>query len=173
MVEGAAHAVDEGVPLKERWLFPGRRRGEPLTTRQLSGLFHGAAIERCRTAALGDYVARCEVCSHTTIAYNSCRNRHLYGRRPPCKRNLTFLRCDRVRSCMRPIGAASLAAGHDVIRGSGPNQGGALFPRVALGGFSRSNGSTVSHPSFSPLQFETLHLHSSIPYFFIAEPFIF
>jgi hypothetical protein len=74
---------------------------------------------------------------------------------------------------MRPIGAASLAAGHDVIRGSGPNQGGALFPRVALGGFSRSNGSTVSHPSFSPLQFETLHLHSSIPYFFIAEPFIF
>jgi len=29
-----------------------------------------------------------------------------------------------------------MAAGHDVIRGSGPNQGGALFPRVALGGFS-------------------------------------
>src|SRR5271166_3327933 len=53
----------------------------------------------------------------------------MYGRRPPCKRNLTFLRCDRVRSCMRPIGAASLAAGHDVIRGSGPNQGGALSSR--------------------------------------------
>src|SRR5271157_5301348 len=69
----------------------------------------------------------------------------MYGRRPPCKGNLTFLRCDRVRSCMRPIGAASLAGGHDVIRGSGPNQGGALFIRVALGGFSRSNGSTVSH----------------------------
>jgi site-specific recombinase XerD len=34
---------DEGVPLKERWLFPGRRRGEPLTTRQLSRLFHEAA----------------------------------------------------------------------------------------------------------------------------------
>ena len=74
-----------------------------------------------------------------------CNRNRMYGRRPPCKRNLTFLRCDRVRSCMRPIGAASLAAGHDVIRGSGPNQGGALFPRVALGGFSRSNGSTVSH----------------------------
>ena len=34
---------DEGVPLKERWLFPGRRRSQPLTTRQLSRLFHEAA----------------------------------------------------------------------------------------------------------------------------------
>jgi hypothetical protein len=35
-----------------------------------------SAIERCRTAALGGHVARCEKCSHTIIAYNSCRNRH-------------------------------------------------------------------------------------------------
>ena len=35
-----------------------------------------AAIERCRTAALGGHVARCENCAHTVIAYNSCRNRH-------------------------------------------------------------------------------------------------
>jgi hypothetical protein len=35
-----------------------------------------SAIERCRTAALGGHVARCEKCSHTLIAYNSCRNRH-------------------------------------------------------------------------------------------------
>jgi hypothetical protein len=34
------------------------------------------AIESCRTAALGGHVARCEDCAHTTIAYNSCRNRH-------------------------------------------------------------------------------------------------
>jgi len=34
------------------------------------------AIERCRTAALGGHVERCENCSHTVIAYNSCRNRH-------------------------------------------------------------------------------------------------
>jgi Putative transposase/Transposase zinc-binding domain len=36
------------------------------------------AIERCRTAALGGHVARCEndACGHTVIAYNSCRNRH-------------------------------------------------------------------------------------------------
>jgi hypothetical protein len=35
-----------------------------------------SAIERCRTAALGGHVARCEKCSHTHISYNSCRNRH-------------------------------------------------------------------------------------------------
>ena len=35
-----------------------------------------SAIEGCRTAALGGHVARCEDCRHTTIAYNSCRNRH-------------------------------------------------------------------------------------------------
>src|SRR3974390_3751670 len=34
------------------------------------------AIERCRTAALGGHVARCEDCAHEVIAYNSCRNRH-------------------------------------------------------------------------------------------------
>ena len=35
-----------------------------------------SAIERCRTAALGGHVARCEECDHIQIAYNSCRNRH-------------------------------------------------------------------------------------------------
>jgi Putative transposase/Transposase zinc-binding domain len=35
-----------------------------------------SAIQSCRTAALGGHVVRCEDCSHTTIAYNSCRNRH-------------------------------------------------------------------------------------------------
>jgi len=35
-----------------------------------------SAIESCRTAALGGHVARCEKCTHTAIAYNSCRNRH-------------------------------------------------------------------------------------------------
>jgi hypothetical protein len=35
-----------------------------------------SAIERCRTAALGGHVARCEDGTYTTIAYNSCRNRH-------------------------------------------------------------------------------------------------
>lgn len=35
-----------------------------------------AAIELCRTAALGGHVESCEDCAHSRIAYNSCRNRH-------------------------------------------------------------------------------------------------
>ncbi len=34
---------DAGVPPEERWLFPGRRPGKPMTTRQLSRLFHETA----------------------------------------------------------------------------------------------------------------------------------
>ena len=35
-----------------------------------------SAIERCRTAALGGHIERCEQCAHLRISYNSCRNRH-------------------------------------------------------------------------------------------------
>jgi hypothetical protein len=35
-----------------------------------------AAIEQCRTAALGGHVEVCDDCGHRRIAYNSCRNRH-------------------------------------------------------------------------------------------------
>ena len=35
-----------------------------------------SAIETCRTAVLGGHVEGCEDCGHSTIAYNSCRNRH-------------------------------------------------------------------------------------------------
>ena len=34
---------DAGTPRQERWLFPGNRRGKPMTTRQLNRLFHQAA----------------------------------------------------------------------------------------------------------------------------------
>ena len=34
---------DAGMPLQERWLFPGIRAGKPMTTRQLNRLFHEAA----------------------------------------------------------------------------------------------------------------------------------
>jgi integrase/recombinase XerD len=34
---------DAGTPREERWLFPGNRRGKPMTTRQLNRLFHQAA----------------------------------------------------------------------------------------------------------------------------------
>jgi len=35
-----------------------------------------SAIERCRSAALGGHVLRCDDCARVQIAYNSCRNRH-------------------------------------------------------------------------------------------------
>ena len=35
-----------------------------------------SAIERCRSAALGGHIIRCDACERTDIAYNSCRNRH-------------------------------------------------------------------------------------------------
>jgi hypothetical protein len=37
-----------------------------------------SAIERCRTAALGGQVVRCEnvACGHTLLVFHSCRNRH-------------------------------------------------------------------------------------------------
>ena len=34
---------DSGVPVEERWLFPGTQAGKPLTTRQLNRLFHETA----------------------------------------------------------------------------------------------------------------------------------
>ena len=34
---------DAGTPAQERWLFPGRKPGKPMTTRQLNRLFHEAA----------------------------------------------------------------------------------------------------------------------------------
>ena len=35
-----------------------------------------AAIQNCRTSALGGHVEGCDDCGHLRIAYNSCRNRH-------------------------------------------------------------------------------------------------
>ena len=32
--------------------------------------------QRCRTAALGGHLERCDDCGHEQPAYNSCRNRH-------------------------------------------------------------------------------------------------
>jgi integrase/recombinase XerD len=34
---------DAGTPVADHWLFPGNRHGKPMTTRQLSRLFHEAA----------------------------------------------------------------------------------------------------------------------------------
>jgi hypothetical protein len=58
-----------------------RRHGDAFRAEQGDRLSHAqrrvmAAIEICRTAALGGHVERCEDCGETRVAYNSCRNRH-------------------------------------------------------------------------------------------------
>lgn len=35
-----------------------------------------SSIESCKTASLGGHIYKCDECGETTIAYNSCRNRH-------------------------------------------------------------------------------------------------
>jgi hypothetical protein len=40
-----------------------------------------AALEKCRTSALGGHVDECERCGHIEISYNSCRNRNC----PKCR----------------------------------------------------------------------------------------
>ncbi|MBU0486319.1 MAG: IS91 family transposase [Bacteroidetes bacterium] len=49
------------------------RTAHPLPLAQHKAL---RAIERCRTAALGGHVDRCDHCGYERISYNSCRNRH-------------------------------------------------------------------------------------------------
>src|SRR5260370_3305848 len=58
-----------------------RRHGDAFRAAQGNRLSHDqrkvmAAIEACRTPALGGHVERCEDCGETRIAYNSCRDRH-------------------------------------------------------------------------------------------------
>ncbi len=58
-----------------------RRHGEAFRVAQAGRLSSGqrrvmAAIETCRTAALGGHVEQCDDCGLVRIAYNSCRNRH-------------------------------------------------------------------------------------------------
>ena len=59
-----------------------------------------SAIERCRTAALGGHVARCEDCSHTVIAYNSCRNRHC----PKCQGTQALAWMEEREAELLPVG---------------------------------------------------------------------
>ena len=52
---------------------PAYRAAHPCSRQQLRVL---RAITRCRTAALGGHLERCDACSHERPSYNSCANRH-------------------------------------------------------------------------------------------------
>jgi site-specific recombinase XerD len=53
----ARRGFDAVTPIQERWLFPGRRPGTPMTTRQLSRLFHESWL-RLRGPRNGRYRCR-------------------------------------------------------------------------------------------------------------------
>ena len=59
-----------------------------------------AAIEACRTAALGGHVDGCEECGHIRIAYNSCRNRHC----PKCQGTAARLWLAEQEADLLPVG---------------------------------------------------------------------
>jgi integrase/recombinase XerD len=55
---------DRGVPVAERWLFPGRRKGLHLTPRQLNRLFHEAADTAGITKAVNLHALRHSFATH-------------------------------------------------------------------------------------------------------------
>jgi hypothetical protein len=77
----------------------------------------------------------------------------MYGRRPRCKRNRTIAKrsgavmytaCHRLEDCLCRD-AAGMAAGPDVIRGSGPKQKHAFKYRVTHHGFSGRPRKLTAH----------------------------
>jgi predicted Zn-ribbon and HTH transcriptional regulator len=60
----------------------------------LSQLKVMAAIEACRTEALGGHVAACAKCGHHHIAYNSCKNRHCPKCQGPAARDWMAARAE-------------------------------------------------------------------------------
>src|SRR5215831_15690143 len=66
---------DADVPVGERWLFPGRRQGQHLTTRQLSRLFH-------ESAAAAGITKRVSLHSLRILCHRAARGRHRYSLHP-------------------------------------------------------------------------------------------
>jgi Transposase zinc-binding domain len=58
------------------------------------------AVERCRIAALGGHIERCDSCSFERPAYNSCRNRHC----PKCQSLAKVKWLDKQKSELLPVG---------------------------------------------------------------------
>src|SRR5262245_54827064 len=55
---------DAQIPPQERWLFPGRAAGKPMTTRQLSRLFHEAAAAAGITKSVTLHALRHSFATH-------------------------------------------------------------------------------------------------------------
>ncbi len=70
--------------------------GQSLSSQQHQAL---RAIGRCRTAALGGHLGRCDDCGHQQIQYNSCRNRHC----PKCQAMARAAWLDKRESELLPV----------------------------------------------------------------------
>ena len=99
----AAHqrpaAARGGVELADIFRAYGKsyRRNHPLPVSHLKVI---QAVERCRTAALGGHIERCDSCGFERPAYNSCRNRHC----PKCQSLAKVKWLDKQKSELLPVG---------------------------------------------------------------------
>src|SRR6266536_4111891 len=73
------------------------RRDHPLPVSHLKVM---QAVERCRTAALGGHIERCDSCGFERPTYNSCRNRHC----PKCQSLAKVKWLDKQKSEILPVG---------------------------------------------------------------------
>src|ERR1700746_3209341 len=81
-----------------------------------------------------------------------CRLRVTCGRRPG-KNFLTFCSIGRVRSRVRPVDAAGVAAGPNALRGSGPNRSHALESALTQTGSPDPRNDRICITSSCPCQF--------------------
>ena len=92
-------AARGGVELADIFRAYGKsyRRNHPLPVSHLKVI---QAVERCRTAALGGHIERCDSCGFERPAYNSCRNRHC----PKCQSLAKVKWLDKQKSETLPVG---------------------------------------------------------------------
>jgi Putative transposase/Transposase zinc-binding domain len=92
-------AARSGVELADIFRAYGEsyRRDHPLPVSHLKVI---EAVERCRTAALGGHLERCDSCGFERPAYNSCRNRH----GPKCQSLAKVKWLNKQKSEILPVG---------------------------------------------------------------------
>ena len=92
-------AARGGVELADIFRAHGEsyRRNHPLPVSHLKVI---EAVERCRTAALGGHIERCDSCGFERPAYNSCRNRHC----PKCQSLAKVKWLEKQKSEILPVG---------------------------------------------------------------------
>src|SRR6266508_957783 len=92
-------AARQGVELADIFRAHGEsyRRAHPLPVSHLKVM---QAVERCRTAALGGHIERCDSRGFERPAFNSCRNRHC----PKCQSLAKLKWLDKQSSELLPVG---------------------------------------------------------------------